>query len=124
MGALSRADVKLCYGSDSIDLGKTDEAGDMTFCLSDGEHRFFVRDTKKRYLIFATAVQDGSQTEISLAEDIDAAREITISAVDSLGNGDLWTVAASNGSILSASDGMSLNLYGTDTKTVYLSPVT
>ena len=121
---LSYADIKLCCGSDSLDLGKTDEAGDITFYLSDGEHRFFVKDETNRYLIFATAVQDGSKTEISLAEDIDAAREITISAVDSLGNGDLWTVAASNGSILSASDGMSLDLYGTDTKTVYLSPVT
>ena len=121
---LSYADIKLCYGSDSLDLGSTDEAGDITFYLSDGEHRFFVKDEKNRYLIFATAVQDGSKTEISLAEDIDAAREITISAVDSLGNGDLWTVVASNGSILSASDGMSLNLYGTDIKTVYLSPVT
>lgn len=121
---LSYADIKLCYGSDSLDLGTTDSAGDITFYLSDGEHRFFVRDEANRYLIFATAVQDGSKTEISLAEDIDAAREITISAVDSLGNGDLWTVAASNGSILSAGDGMSLNLYGTDIKTVYLSPVT
>ena len=121
---LSYADIKLCNGSDSIDLGSTDSAGDITFYLSDGEHRFFVRDEANRYLIFATAVQDGSKTEISLAEDIDAAREITISAVDSLGNGDLWTVAASNGSILSAGDGMSLNLYGTDIKTVYLSPVT
>ena len=121
---LSYADIKLCYGSDSLDLGSTDSAGDITFYLSDGEHRFFVRDETNRYLIFATAVQDGNKTEISLAEDIDAAREITISAVDSLGNGDLWTVAASNGSILSAGDGMSLNLYGTDIKTVYLSPVT
>lgn len=121
---LSYADIKLCYGSDSLDIGSTDKAGDITFYLSDGEHRFFVKDEKNRYLIFATAVQDGSKTEISLAEDIDAAREITISAVDSLGNGDLWTVVASNGSILSASDGMSLNLYGTDIKTVYLSPVT
>lgn len=121
---LSYADIKLCYGSDSLDIGNTDSAGDITFYLSDGEHRFFVKDEKNRYLIFATAVQDGNKTEISLAEDIDAAREITISAVDSLGNGDLWTVVASNGSILSASDGMSLNLYGTDIKTVYLSPVT
>lgn len=121
---LSYADIKLCYGSDSLDIGNTDSAGDITFYLSDGEHRFFVKDEKNRYLIFATAVQDGSKTEISLAEDIDAAREITISAVDSLGNGDLWTVVASNGSILSAGDGMSLNLYGTDIKTVYLSPVT
>ena len=121
---LSYADVKLCYGSDSLDIGSTDSAGDITFYLSDGEHRFFVRDKVNRYLIFATAVQDGNKTEISLAEDIDAAREITISAVDSLGNGDLWTVAASNGRILSAGDGMSLNLYGTDIKTVYLSPVT
>lgn len=121
---LSYADIKLCCGSDSLDIGNTDSAGDITFYLSDGEHRFFVKDEKNRYLIFATAVQDGNKTEISLAEDIDAAREITISAVDSLGNGDLWTVAASNGSILSASDGMSLNLYGTDIKTVYLSPVT
>lgn len=121
---LSYADIKLCCGSDSLDIGSTDKAGDITFYLSDGEHRFFVKDEKNRYLIFATAVQDGSKTEISLAEDIDAAREITISAVDSLGNGDLWTVVASNGSILSASDGMSLNLYGTDIKTVYLSPVT
>lgn len=121
---LSHADIKLCYGSDSLDIGSTDSAGDITFYLSDGEHRFLVKDEKNRYLIFATAVQDGSKTEISLAEDIDAAREITISAVDSLGNGDLWTVVASNGSILSASDGMSLNLYGTDIKTVYLSPVT
>ena len=120
---LSYADIKLCYGSDSLDLGTTDSAGDITFYLSDGEHRFFVRDETNRYLIFATAVQDGSKTEISLAEDIDAAREITISAVDSLGNGDLWTVAASNGSILSAGDGMSLDMYGTDIKTVYLSPV-
>ena len=95
---LSYADIKLCYGSDSLDLGSTDSAGDITFYLSDGEHRFFVRDETNRYLIFATAVQDGNKTEISLAEDIDAAREITISAVDSLGNGDLWTVAASNGS--------------------------
>lgn len=121
---LSYADIKLCCGSDSLDIGNTDSAGDITFYLSDGEHRFFVKDEKNRYLIFATAVQDGNKTEISLAEDIDAAREITISAVDSLGNGDLWTVVASNGSILSASDGMSLNLYGTDIKTVYLSPVT
>ena len=121
---LSYADIKLCYGSDSLDIGSTDKAGDITLYLSDGEHRFFVRDKANRYLIFATAVQDGSKTEISLAADIDAAREITISAVDSLGNGDLWTVAASNGSILSAGDGMSLNLYGTDIKTVYLSPVT
>ena len=120
---LSYADIKLCYGSDSFDLGTTDRAGDITFYLSDGEHRFFVRDKANRYLIFATAVQDGNKTEISLAEDIDAAREITISAVDSLGNGDLWTVAASNGSILSAGDGMSLDMYGTDIKTVYLSPV-
>ena len=107
---LARADVFLCYGDTEIQVGVTDAAGDLTLCLSDGEFRFLVRDAERRYLILATAVQDGNKMEISLAADIDAAQEVTVTSVDSLGEGDCWTIAASGSQLRTARDGVSLGL--------------
>lgn len=119
---LAQADVFLCYGDTEIQVGVTDAAGDLTLCLSDGEFRFLVRDAERRYLILATAVQDGNKMEISLAADIDAAQEVTVTSVDSLGEGDRWTIAASGSQLRTARDGVSLGAYEKEIRTVYLSP--
>lgn len=119
---LAQADVFLCYGDTEIQVGVTDAAGDLTLCLSDGEFRFLVRDAERRYLILATAVQDGNKMEISLAADIDAAQEVTVTSVDSLGEGDCWTIAASGSQLRTARDGVSLGAYEKEIRTVYLSP--
>ena len=49
--------------------------------------------------------------EISLAADIDAAQEVTVTSVDSLGEGDRWTIAASGSRLRTARDGVSLGAY-------------
>ncbi len=103
-------------------IGTTDANGELTVCLTDGEYRLIVKDAEKRYLLSVTAVQDGSKTEISFADDINAAREITVSAAAKLGEGDYYSVSLSDSEITSTYDGVALGWFKPENNKIYLSP--
>ncbi len=105
-------------------IGTTDENGELTVCITDGEYRLIVKDAEKSYILSVTAVQDGSKTEISFADDINAAREITVSVAAKLGEGDYYSVSLSDSEITSTYDGVSLGWLKPENNKIYLSPKT
>ena len=120
---LGGATVYAFVGGEYRGVGTTDASGNITVMMSDGEYTLAVKDSAKGYILHMTATQNGSITQISFADDINAARAFNIAAASKLGAGDFYSVSVSMGEITSTIGGVSLGWVTPEMNTIYLSPI-